>query len=147
MRFAVLVVAALIMVSGCSYGVSVDPYPTTPHTQKDCDALYADIPGTVAGQKFREVKDTDAAAWGDPEIILRCAVEKPTRLDRVSRCDNVDDVDWFTESTADGQLFTTIGRQFYISVEVPKDYAPAADALVDLAASVKKHDPSVKPCV
>lgn len=142
-----LVAAPLLLVSGCSYGVSVDAYPTTEHTKKDCDALYADLPGKVAGQKRKDVKGTNAAVWGDPNIILRCAVEKPERLDRVARCDNVDDVDWFTESIADAQLFTTIGRTFYISVEVPTDYQPAADALVDLAAAVKKHDPSIKPCV
>ena len=142
-----LVLSLLLITSGCSYGVSVDAYPTTPKTSKDCDALYADLPNKVDGEKRRDVKDTIAAAWGDPAIILRCAVEKPDKLDLVSRCDNVDDVDWFTESTADGNLFTTVGRQYFISIEVPKDYEPASDVLVDLAASVKKHDPSVKPCV
>ena len=142
-----LVLALLLLTAGCTYGVSVDTYPTTPKTSKDCDALYADLPNKVAGEKRREVKHTIAAAWGDPTIILRCAVEKPARLDRVSQCLNVDDVDWFAESIADGSLFTTVGRQYYISIEVPKDYDPPADALVDLAAAVKKHDPSVKPCV
>jgi hypothetical protein len=59
----------------------------------------------------------------------------------------VDDVGWFSENTSDGYLFTTIGRQYFVSIEVPKDYDPPADALVDLAKSVKKHDPDVKPCV
>jgi len=139
--------APLLFVSGCSYGISVDAYPTTPNTSKDCDALYADLPNTVAGEKRRDVKDTIAASWGDPEIILRCGVEKPAALTRSSRCDTVDDVGWFSEDTADGFLFTTIGRKYFISVEVPEDYAPPADALVDLAKSVKKHDPDVQPCV
>ena len=59
----------------------------------------------------------------------------------------VADVGWFTEKIADGYLFTTIGRRFYVSVEVPGAYDPAADALVDLAPSVLKHDPVVKECV
>ncbi|MEO6473008.1 MAG: DUF3515 domain-containing protein [Aeromicrobium sp.] len=147
LRSAALLTAPLLMLGGCTYGFSVDAYPTTPKTTKDCDALYADLPNKVAGEKRRDVKGTIAAAWGDPAIILRCAVEKPDRLDRVSRCDTVENVDWFTETTADGLLFTTIGRTFYISVEVPKDYDPPSDALVDLAKSVVKHDPSVKPCV
>lgn len=142
-----LMLTLLLLVSGCTYGLSVDAYPTTPKTSKDCDALYADLPNTVADEKRRDVKHTIAAAWGKSPIILRCAVEKPTRLDRVSQCLNVDDVDWFAESIADGSLFTTVGRQYYISVEVPNDYDPPANALIDLAASVKKHDPSVQPCV
>lgn len=147
MFLAVLVAAPLLLAAGCSYGVSVDTYPTTPHTSRDCDALYADLPNKVAGQSRREVKSTIAAAWGDPEIILRCGVEKPDALTRSSRCDSVDDVGWFSEETADGLLFTTIGREYFISIEVPKDYDPSADALVDLAKSVKKHDPDVQPCV
>lgn len=134
------------VLAGCAYGVSVDEYPTTSGTSKNCDALYADLPPKVAGQDRKDVKDTIAAAWGDPPIIVRCAVEKPATLKATSRCDMVDDVGWFSEKTADGFLFTTIGRQFYISVEVPHDYDPAADALVDLATSVIKHDPGVKPC-
>ena len=147
MKRLALLLAVALCPAGCSYGVSVDAYPTTPKTSKDCDALYADLPNKVADQKRRDVKKTIAAAWGDPAIILRCAVEKPTRLDRVSKCFVVDDVGWFQESTSDGYLFTTIGRQYYISVEIPKKYDPAADALVDLAKSVVKHDPSIHPCV
>jgi len=144
---SVFLAAPLLLAGGCSYGISVDTYPTMPHTSKDCDALYADLPAKVADQKRRDVKSTIAAAWGDPEIILRCGVEKPSALTRSSRCDTVDDVGWFSEDTADGFLFTTIGRKYFISVEVPKDYEPPADALVDLAKSVKKHDPEVQPCV
>lgn len=146
-RWPALVLAPFLLLAGCSYGVSVDTYPTTPNTSKDCDALYADLPNKVADQSRRDVKSTIAAAWGDPEIILRCGVEKPGVLTRSSRCDDVDNVGWFSEDVADGFLFTTIGRQYFISVEVPKDYDPPADALVDLAKSVKKHDPIVQPCV
>lgn len=73
-------------------------------------------------------------------------MEKPADLTATSACFPVGDVDWLAETTADGFLFTTIGRQFYVSVEVPMDYDPAADALADLATAVKKHDPSVTPC-
>jgi hypothetical protein len=146
LHFAVFA-APLLFVGGCSYGLSVDTYPTMPNTSKDCDALYADLPNKVAGQERRDVKSNIAAVWGDSEIILRCGVEQPAELTRSSRCDMVDDVGWFSENTSDGYLFTTIGRQYFVSIEVPKDYDPPADALVDLAKSVKKHDPDVKPCV
>lgn len=145
-RLAILF-SLLLLVSGCSYGVSVDTYPTMPNTSRDCDALYADLPNKVVDQSRRDVKSTIAAVWGDPQIVLRCGVEKPDALTRSSRCDDVTGVGWFSEDVADGLLFTTIGRQYFISVEVPKDYDPPANALVDLAKAVIKHDPDVQPCV
>lgn len=146
-RLALLLLLVPSLISACSYGVTVDAYPTTPGTAKNCDALYADLPNKVADQSRRDVKSTNAAVWGDPQIILRCAVEEPAELTRSSRCDDVDGVGWFSEEIADGYLFTTIGREFFISIEVPHDYEPPADALVDLAPSVRKHDPEVQPCV
>lgn len=135
------------LTAGCGGAASVDEYPTERNTSVNCGGLFADPPVKVAGQKNRLVQDDNAAAWGDPAIILRCGVEKPENLGPASRCDMVDDVGWFTESTADGYLFTTIGREFYVSVEVPHDYEPEADALADLADLVARHDPVTKPCV
>jgi uncharacterized protein DUF3515 len=141
---ALLLVAAL---SGCGATLDVDEYPMAPGTKIDCEALIADMPGKVAGQDDRGVSRQIAAAWGDPAIILRCGVEEPEALSRSSPCYTVRDVGWLSETTADGYLFTTIGRTFYVSVEVPKTYDPAADALADLAPSVKKHDPLKQRCV
>jgi hypothetical protein len=138
---------AALVTAGCGSGLSVDEYPTAPGTKVNCKGLFADRPLKVAGQKNRLVKDENASAWGDPAIILRCGVEKPEDLGPASRCDMVADVGWFSEKIADGYLFTTIGRDFYVSVEVPHDYEPEADALADLADSVARHDPVKKPCV
>ena len=136
-----------LLLTGCAGSVDVDDYPTVPGTDVDCTALFADAPRQVADQERVDVPGEVAAAWGDPAIVLRCGVEKPEALTPSSRCFNVNDVGWLAETTADGYLFTTIGRRFHVSVEVPKTYDPAADALADLASSVKKHDPEKKPCV
>jgi len=109
--------------------------------------LFADSPPKVAGQRAIRVKGQNASAWGDPAIILRCGVEAPSSLGPGSRCDMVAGVGWFAENTADGYLFTTIGRRYFVSVEVPKKYDPASDALVDVADAIGRHDPLVKPCV
>ena len=150
MRRRLLLAAALcltLVTAGCGSELSVDEYPTVRGTEVNCKGLFADRPLKVAGQKNRMVKGENASAWGDPAIILRCGVEKPKDLGPASRCDMVDDVGWFSESTSDGYLFTTIGRDYYVSVEVPDDYAPEADALADLADAVARHDPVKKPCV
>ena len=62
-------------------------------------------------------------------------------------CDRVAGVGWVSETTSEGCLCSTIGRDLYVSVEVPHDYSPEADALVDLSDSIGRHDPVVKPCV
>ena len=136
-----------LLLTGCTGTLDVDEYPTEKGTKVDCEALIADVPRRVAGQDAVDVPGRIAAAWGDPAIILRCGVEKPDALTRSSQCFDVNHVGWLAENTSDGYLFTTIGRSFNVSVEVPKDHDPAADALADLATTVKKHDPETKPCV
>ena len=139
--------SAALLTAGCGSELSVDEYPTESGTAVNCKGLFADRPLVVAGQDNRRVKGGNASAWGDPAIILRCGVEKPEDLGPASRCDMVADIGWFTESTSDGYLFTTIGRDYYVSVEVPHDYEPEADALADLADSIARHDPVKTPCV
>ncbi|MCW2770343.1 MAG: hypothetical protein JWR27_1776 [Aeromicrobium sp.] len=146
MKRILLAALPLLLVAGCSRGLDVDAYPTERGTRLDCKAMNADAPRKVAGEDSILVADDNAVAWGAPPIILRCGVERPAALLPTSQCFLVDGVDWFAETTADGYLFTTIGRRFFVSVEVPKEYDPAADALADVADAVEKHDPSVAPC-
>jgi hypothetical protein len=141
-----VLLVALLLAAGCSRGLDVDAYPTEDGSRLDCKALFADTPRKVDGQDSILVAGGNAVAWGAPPIILRCGVEQPRGLTDASQCFLVDGVDWFAETTADGYLFTTIGREHFVSVEVPKEYDPAADALADLADTVKKHDRSVRPC-
>lgn len=107
----------------------------------------AALPDTVLEQSRR---DTDApeltAAWGDPPISLRCGVDKPKGLGPASECFEVNRVGWFAEEGIGGMVFTTIGRPVYIEVGVPSEYAPEAQALVDVAAAVSKV-PVEQPCV
>ena len=141
------VLALLCLTAGCAGDVAVDAYPTEPGTDVDCGSLLADVPRTVAGLERLEVDDRIAAAWGSPAVVLRCGVERPEALEPTSPCSEVAGVGWFGETTASGFLFTTIGRSFHVSVEVPREYDPAADVLVDLAGTIKRHDPVEKPCV
>lgn len=136
----------LLLVAACSPGLDVDTYPTEPDTDASCASIFADVPHKVAGEDSILVDGDNAAAWGAPPIILRCGVERPEVFDEAPACDYIGGVDWVSETTADGFLFTTIGRRFYVSVEVPDAYDPASDALSDLADSIKRHDPDDTPC-
>ncbi len=137
-----------LLLAGCQgSSLHVDTYPTTKDSTLDCAALLGDLPPRVADQPRRLVIDSLAGAWGDPPIILRCGVEKPSTLEPDSQCHEVNGVGWLAEKQPDGWLFTTIGRKYYLSLEVPSDYDPAADALADVADLVRRHLPNVKPCV
>ena len=110
--------------------------------------MLADLPVTVLDEQRRKVEPGHrSAAWGDPAITLRCGVEKPPKLTAASPCYEVNGVGWFAEEASGGYLFTTIGRTAFIEVGVPSEYAPEANALVDLAATVSRHDPLLKPCL
>jgi len=142
------VLAAAISVTACSSAVSMpDPAPIG-QSEQVCTAVLADLPVTVLDEQRRKVEPGHrSAAWGDPAITLRCGVEKPPKLTAASPCYEVNGVGWFAEEASGGYLFTTIGRTAFIEVGVPSEYAPEANALVDLAATVSRHDPLLKPCL
>jgi len=123
-----------------------DPTPSS-SVRQQCAAVMADLPTTVLDQPRRTVvPGTLSAAWGDPTITLKCGVEKPPGLGDASECFEVNGVGWFAEEAEGGYLFTTIGRSAYVQMGVPSEYAPEANALVDVAEAVKKT-PELQPCV
>ena len=108
----------------------------------------ATLPETVLDQPRRTVEPgVLSAAWGDPTITLRCGVEKPPGLGDASECFEVNGVGWFAEEAEGGFLFTTIGRPAYVQLGVPTEYAPEANALVDVAEAVRRRSPVDRPCV
>ncbi len=144
-----LAVAALtaILAGACSGPVELEEPPVDAATAKVCAAVMADLPETVLGETSRAVRPgTRAAAWGDPAITLRCGVAKPPTLTPSSQCFAVNGVDWYAEEGQGGYLFTTIGRPVFIEVTVPSEYAPEANALVDVAHTVDAHVPLERPC-
>lgn len=143
-RTLALALAAAAVLAGCSTGLY--EFPTEPGTAKVCRAVVDAAPDSVAGQAATPVDSDRVAAWGDPRIVLRCGVTRPEALKPTSRCDDVDGVGWFAEKHEGGQLFTTVGREPSISVEVPASIEPAATALLDVAEVVKQHTTETNPC-
>jgi hypothetical protein len=144
---AVACLAALTMAAGCGTSSVEVTGPTRGPAQ--CAELLDALPEVVDGQQRREVEPPDAlaAAWGDPVIVLRCGVPEPERLTSSSPCAEVNRVGWFAEQRRDGYRFTTIGRTANVQVQVPYEYEPAADALVDVAFAVRSTVPEEQPCV
>ena len=138
---------AAVLLSGCSSAAVEVGGPT--RGPAECRALLRALPDTVDKQSRRDVEPPGAlaAAWGDPAIVLRCGVPTPQSLTASSSCAEVNGVGWFAEQRADAYRFTTIGRSANVQVQVPYDYQPAADALVDLAFAVREQVPEQQPCV
>ena len=86
------------------------------------------------------------AAWGNPAITLTCGVSQPPGIAANIQCFEVNGVGWLAEQAEGGFLFTTIGRLAYVEVGVPATYAPEANALVDVAATINAHNPVLQPC-
>ena len=123
-----------------------DPEPSAA-VAAQCAAVMAALPATVLDQQRRTVEPgVLSAAWGDPTITLKCGVDKPPGLGPESECFEVNGVGWFAEEAEGGYLFTTIGRAAFVQMGVPTDYAPEANALVDVAAAVQKL-PVEQACV
>jgi hypothetical protein len=140
-------VACMALLTACTGPVAVPEHAPDDASREACSALMADLPAEVLGKKRRAVEPGQfAAAWGDPPLVLRCGVAKPPKLGPSSPCYEVNDVGWFAEEASGGYLFTTIGRMAYVEVAVPAAYAPEANVLVDLADSVRRHDPQQRPC-
>lgn len=139
---------AVLGVAGCSNTVELDTPVPGGASGTLCQSLLKDAPSTVAGQDSRDVDPPAAGrAWGDPAILLQCGVSKPRGLTPTSRCAEINNVGWFAERGKDAYVFTTIGRATYVQVTVPREYEPASDALVDLAKTIKQHDPVERRCV
>lgn len=143
----VLAVGMLVGLLACS-GDPDEPWvPPSPSgsVAAACEQVMAALPATVAGQSMSEPSGRWWRSWGDPAITLRCGVGAPADLEPTSRCDVVNDVGWFSVERRESYRFTTIGRLGFVEVTVPHQYAPEADALVDLSRAVSAM-PEVSPC-
>jgi hypothetical protein len=141
-------VLGLLLLPACSRTVTLDDPVPSATDRATCDRLMPALPALVLDGERRTVEPGRlSAAWGKPPITLRCGVPKPPGLGPASQCFEVNGVGWFAEEGTGGYLFTTIGRKTFVELGVPNDYAPEANALVDVAAAVSAHDPVVTPCV
>jgi hypothetical protein len=139
----------LAATAGCDSGVPVAVPSPAPSVIEACERLVHALPDEVLGEGSRKVIPDSliTAAWGDPPIELACGVAPPAELATAqSQCFEVNGVGWFAEPAENGVVFTTIGRELYVEVAVPDDYAPEANALTDLAAAVSQFNELVQPC-
>lgn len=132
-------ILATTLLAGCSPGqVRVADDPQEPGTSAVCSALIAALPDTVNGQSRRDPTPDlpNVAVWGDPPILLRCGVPRPVQYAPSAQVFPIDDVAWLPVTGVNGEVFFATGRTVWVRVDVPEDYAPEANVLVDLAAAL-----------
>lgn len=94
------------------------------------------LPLTVDGAE-NSGRSEYAAAWGDPQIVLRCGVPTPAAYAPESEMVVVNDVAWLPQEQEKGYEFTAVGRTPQVQVYVPDNHSPEVNPLVDLADVMK----------
>lgn len=102
------------------------------------------MPSQVLGQSARATSpdSSTTAAWGSPEIVLVCGVERPAARTLGAQLFVVNGITWFAEELTTGTRFTSEDRTANIRVDVPDTYRPEAEALIDLAPAIKEAVPA-----
>lgn len=135
--------AVIGFMSGCSSPVDLGSGWDIEAPSTQCDEVLAALPVTVGGELARETTPSElpGAAWGDPPIVLRCGVPRPSGLTPTSSLTTIDGVNWLAEPLTNGVMFTSVpvdsaDPALYVSVSVPSDYAPEGSLLVDVAPAI-----------
>ena len=136
-----LTVSALVLATAaCSQGVEVpvpDPLPSGAAAYL-CSTLHGRLPALVDGHGVTASTPVSplTSAWGAPPVTVRCGVASPAGLKPDSVLVVVDGVSWLPEKLTHGYRFTTVGREVFVEVAVPSDYAPEGNALADISPAV-----------
>lgn len=151
---AALSSACLLLISLTACGapkVYLNWYDADPSTYAPCVELVQKLPGHVLDQGRRELsshtqddKDINdqsksSAVWGDPVISLVCGVVAPPELQPDSQLIDINGVSWFPLETENGYQFWSSNVKYRIRVNVPKDYAPETNVLVELSSSLSQY--------
>ena len=96
-----------------------------------CTKVLAQLPITLDSLPGRPARSTSTyvAAWGEPPIVLRCGVARPTALvpgssDQIfsANADTPGGVYWLPLKTKTATVWTTVDRAVYVEVTVPSAY-------------------------
>jgi hypothetical protein len=153
----VVLSAAALLLSGCGSGsdqVHVPGFTVTRAGHADCPALLAALPDRVADQARRTTTgSTYAAAWGDPAIVLRCGLERPSDATDSSPCLTRNGLGWTVppaqlDELGDAIDMTLAHHSVWVRVHVPAHYRPngPSEVMADLDHAVRAHTRATGRC-
>lgn len=144
------VAALLLAATGCSStdaAVSITVPTPSPQAAAYCRALHKELPRTVAGLDRGDAgpKSELTAEWGDGEIVLRCGVPRPAKMDDpMAKGTEANGVNWLLEqSDGAGPRFTTTYRKAYVEVTLSAAYAHDASPLAAFGPAISKTVPGL----
>jgi hypothetical protein len=127
------------------------PPSTSAATVSTCAQVISALPLTLDHQDLRRTRSTPDSgqiqAWGDPSIVFRCGVSRPTDLVPGSSTEyilggNRAGPYYDVTSANDAEIWTTVDRSIYIEVTVPTTYQ-GADVMPPVSRAIAKVLPAV----
>ncbi|MDP9093308.1 MAG: DUF3515 domain-containing protein [Actinomycetota bacterium] len=131
--------------------ITVAAPPPNAAADQPCTTVLGALPITLSGLSGRPARSTwtYVAAWGDPAVVLRCGIPRPSALTPGSSAQTVgiDGVYWLPAALKNVTVWTAVDRAVYIEVSVPKSYAqpplaPVSDAIARALPAVCVVDPN-----
>ncbi|NUS74127.1 MAG: DUF3515 domain-containing protein [Corynebacteriales bacterium] len=100
----------------------------SPAANSACAPIVDALPATLHEKNRRLVRPRQAqvVAWGDPAIVLRCGVDKPSAWTPTAQIIGVNGIEWVTETTEDGTIWTTVSLPVFVEITVPTAYTETA---------------------
>lgn len=106
------------------------PAATGSVVESACAKVISALPVQLGPLAARPIQTERATAWGDPPVVLRCGVNRPSGLVPGSTAEVglTGGVYWLRADRDGAQVYTSIDRAVYIEVSVPKGqtYLPLA---------------------
>lgn len=136
-----VLIAGLLVLAGCSSQPEPAPTqsaPPSPAEQTACQQLIAAVPDNLDGDALIERTDT-TATWGVPAMTLTCGVDQPAGYNKSSEVYVINDISWYGEKQGTDYVFTAIGRDPLVQIQVPDTHSPEVNPLVDLAPVIDEN--------
>lgn len=135
-RLTVGVVGAIVL-GACASAPTVTIENYRPIKPESCAKVISSLPGELLSQGRRPITSSSispmVAAWGDPVIVVKCAVTVPVDAQLAPDVVTVNGIDWRYEELSNGTRFFSNSLSTMVEIDVPKKYENPTDVLVDLA--------------
>ena len=117
------------------------PPPLSAAGQRSCQELISALPTMLGTRPARPVDSPSpyVVAWGEPPVVLRCGVPRPTAFVPTAQTLVISGVTWFAERRGSTTAWTVVDRPVYVEVVAPAD--DASEPVARLATPVTRALP------
>jgi hypothetical protein len=112
--------------SGPPPPIAASAPPANASAEGPCAQVLSALPvqlGQLAPRVVHTVPDSpNVVAWGDPAVVLRCGVPRPSQFEATSQL-VLSGVYWLPVKTKNATVFTAVDRAVYVEVTIPTKQA------------------------